>query len=547
MTIKRRELLEGTGLCLASLLVPGVLSGCDEATGPVGCDPADHPIPTGLPEYSYSGPVGPATLFECGVASGDPATDRVILWTRVSPTNTSAPVEVFYEMALDLAFARRVAAGTFTTEASRDFTVKVDPTGLMPSVTYYYRFKSLGVTSPIGRTRTLPSDSVSHLRLGVMSCSSYAHGYFHAYAKMAAREDIDAVIHLGDYIYEYGNGEYGDLRQYDPPTECLTLDDYRRRFRHYRRDENLQKAHQQHPFICVWDDHEIANDTWVEGAENHNSGEGTFGPRRAAAIKAYFEYQPVRPEVEGDVYRAFRFGTLLDLVMLDTRNHGRSLQVQDVKSDTPERTLLGTDQEAWLDAKLAASTAQWVMLGQQVMVAQLSIGGDPTSLFNLDQWDGYGYARERLYSAIESHAAGRTVILTGDIHSSWAADITPTPWDESTYDPTTGRGSLAVEFVTPGVSSPGTTLSPTGEDFFANLVLEGSPHMKLGDFVHRGYIVLDIKPSRIQADWFHLDTVEDPSGAIETFRFAASVDHGKPFLREMHGPTSPKAACELAP
>lgn len=549
MTIRRRELLEGTGIALASLILPTTLIGCDDpADAPDGCDPVDHPLPSDLPVYEYGGPQGPATLFEHGVASGDPATDRVILWTRVSPSDSPASVEVFYEVALDTAFTRRVAAGTTTTSAERDFTVKLDPTGLRPATTYYFRFKALGVTSPTGRTRTAPEGSVAHLRLGMMSCSSYAHGYFHAYASMAERDDLDAVVHLGDYLYEYETDGYGDVRAYDPPHECLTLDDYRRRFRQYRKDIHLQAVHRQHPFICVWDDHEIADDGYDGGAGNHDASEGPYADRREAARRAYFEYQPIRTEFDGAVQRTIRFGELLDLVMLDTRHHGRSKQRENSTPDTADRTVLGFDQEAWLESQLASSTSRWVMLGQQIMVAQFSLAGSPTSTPNLDQWDGYAMARERLFQAIETHAAGRTVILTGDIHSSWAADIAREPWNPEVYDPATGAGALAVEFVTPGVTSPGLSSGSSGDDFFASLVLEGSPHMKLGDFVHRGYVVLDVNRSRIQADWFHLDKVEDPAGATVSFGFAASVEHGRPRIRVMDRATAPKRrSCELAP
>ncbi len=548
MKIKRRTLLKSSGMTAAALSLPAFLSGCDDGSSErTGCDPGSYPLPDDLPEYAHTGPIGPLDLFAHGVASGDPLADRVILWTRVSPP-TDVAVQVFWEMALDPTFERRVLAGTFDTDGSRDHTVKVDAVGLLPGITFYYRFHALGITSPVGRTRTAPTRAVSRLRFAVASCASFAHGYFHGYAKIAERDDLDAVIHLGDYIYEYGVGQYGSVRTYDPPHEIVTLDDYRRRYKLYRADAQLQAAHRQHPFICVWDDHEITNDTWAEGAENHDASEGEFSVRKAAAFQAYLEYMPIRVEVPGAIYRKIAYGGLVDLLMLDTRHHGRSLQLTIGESDSDARTMLGLDQEAWLEARLAESTARWVLLGQQVMVAQFSLDTVNHGPSNLDQWDGYAAARERLLDAIESHALGRTVVLTGDIHSSWAADISRGPWDAATYDAVTGAGSLAVEFVTPGITSPAFDRTATGEDFFGSLVLEACPHMKFGNFVDKGYIVLDVRPDKVQADWFHLDSVVDPAGAVEMVAASVAVLHGEPRLLTMDRPEAPKAAaCELAP
>lgn len=549
MTIRRRTVLKAAGTALAGITLPGWLGGCDDSVAaPGGCDPVDHPLPTDLPEYTYAGTPGPTDLFSHGVVSGDPTASAVILWTRVSPP-TAGSVEVFWDVALDPAFMRRVAQGTTTTDATRDHTVKVDATGLRPATTYYYRFFALGVGSPVGRMRTAPSGAAARLRFAVVSCSSYAHGYFHGYAKLAEQSDLDAIIHLGDYIYEYGTGEYGNVRSYDPDKELLSLDDYRRRYKQYRLDVQLQTAHRQHPFICVWDDHEVADNAWVDGAENHDPlTEGSYAARKAAAKQAYFEYMPIREEVAGEVYRALSYGDLVDLVMLDTRHHGRSKQIGQIQDDDATRTLLGFDQESWLEQTLASSTARWVIVGQQVVVAQFTFDTATHLPSNFDSWDGYALSRARFLDAVEAHAAGRTVVLTGDIHSSWAADICRDPWDTAAYDPVTGAGSIAVEFVTPGITSPGFDPTPSGDDFFGPLVLAACPHMKFGNFVRKGYYLLDVRPDKVQADFHHLSSVTDPTGADDVVATSVATYFGEPHVVTMSGPEAPKAnACAVAP
>lgn len=516
-----------------------VAVGCDDGAKDACNTGANDPLPT-LPSYSYSGTPGPANLFEHGVASGDPLTDRVILWTRVSPTSSS-PVDVWWEMALDTAFERRVAQGTFATDASRDFTVKVDASGLLPGRTYYYRFFALGVQSPIGRTKTAVDGSPSRLRFAVVTCSSYAHGLFHAYRRIAEREDLDAVIHLGDYIYEYGNGDYGSYRTYDPPTEILSLDDYRRRYKHYRKDADLQAIHQQHPFIAVWDDHETANDTYKDGAQNHDEGpEGTFVARKAASLQAYLEYMPIRSPGGEKIFRTLSYGNLVDLICLDTRRYGRDQQLEAVADEVPSRTILGTEQEAWANQQLASSTSVWRVLVQQVMMAPMLLLGAPV---NLDAWDGYPSARGRMIEAIRG-SLGNVVVLTGDIHSSWANDVPGEPLDPSTYDPATGAGSVAVEFVTPSVTSAGLE-GDNGS--IQQLFVDSNPHTKYVDLKQHGYLVLDVRAAKVQADWYYVEDIRSETGGKESHAVSYAVYSGKPSLRKMSGPESPKASCELAP
>lgn len=296
------------------------------ALGPLGCAGAE-------PVY-----------FLHGVASGDPLQDRVILWTRAQPEN-GEPVALSWEVAAEEDFTTIVQAGTATALPEKDFIVKVDAGGLTPGRSYFYRFKAGSHVSPTGRTRTLPEGDVSAYKLAAMSCSHYATGYYNVYKVIAEREDIDIALHLGDYIYEYGMDGYGGAtgkeigRFVEPDKEILTLEDYRARYGHYRLDEDLQALHAAKPMIAVWDDHETANNTWKDGAENHSENEGPFRARAAAALQAYLEWLPIRenPQDSEQIYRAFDIGNLARLIMLDTRRIGRSKQLE-YSTDIPNRS-----------------------------------------------------------------------------------------------------------------------------------------------------------------------------------------------------------------
>lgn len=486
------------------------------------------------PEYEYDGPVGPENLFWHGVASGDPLSTAVMLWTRVSPEG-DGPVEVFWEMAYDPDFTRRVRSGTTSTSGERDFTVKIDADGLHPGTVYFYRFRSLGRASIVGRTRTAPTRRVRSLRFAVLSCSSYASGYFHVYRSVAERTDLDAVFHLGDYIYESGGGS-GD-RRHDPPREILTLADYRTRYAQYRRDPDLQAVHQQHPFIAVWDDHESSNDAYADGAENHDPAtDGDWVARKAASQQAYFEWMPIRQTDDGRIWRSFSFGPLLDIVMLDTRLWGRDAQATPSQSDVindPERTLLGDDQEQWLAETLRGSTAQWRLIGQQVMMAQLLLGGVP---LNADQWDGYAGSRTRFLDVLEGDAVSNVVVLTGDIHTSWANDISRDPRPGGTYDPDTGEGSLAVEFVTPSVTS--SSLSSVTPAIF-ELLSESNPHIRWAELTQKGYVVVDVDDARVQGAWFFVTDIAQPD-YTEAFAVAFSSLDGQNHLIQDDAPAPAK-------
>jgi len=340
--------------------------------------------------------------FEHGVASGDPLKDRVILWTRLTPNDSSARLQVTWQIALDDQFKQIVKTDKVTTAASQDFTVKVDATGLIPDQSYFYRFIFGDKISPVGRTKTLPT-STSKVSFAVCSCSNYPAGYFYVYREMA-KQNVDVIIHLGDYIYEYGATGYateeakelGRTLPADNDKEIIKLDDYRKRYALYRKDLDLQAAHQRHPFIVIWDDHELANDTWREGAENHTEetpqakNEGKFLERKLAALQAYFEWMPIRPvdDQHTKIYRQFDFGSLVQLTMLDTRIIARDEQLDydDYLTATgldtarfqadltnPARTLMGYTQRDWLLGKLQQSTATWNVLGQQILMTKMLV------------------------------------------------------------------------------------------------------------------------------------------------------------------------------
>jgi len=438
--------------------------------------------------------------FYHGVASGDPLPDAVIIWTRIT-LNQTDPVTVNWRMATDTLFADMVASGTATTDSTTDWTVKVDVTGLSPDTWYYYDFEYNGMRSLIGRTRTAPEGGVDHLRFGVVSCQNYENGYYHAYRDMVNRNDIDCILHLGDYIYEYETGGLSigvPERQVEPENETITLSDYRTRYSHYKLDPDLRDAHQQYPFICIWDDHETANNSYSEGAENHTEGaEGLWTERKANGIRANLEWLPVRlpdpaqPERE---YRDFHFGDLADLNMLDTRLYDRDQQGAGTDTD---RSLLGYEQRHWLYDNLSNSTAKWKVIGQQVMMAPLTAFGIPV---NNDQWDGYPAERDSLFDHVVSNNIDNMVVLTGDIHTSWANDL---PGDN--YDPNSGAGSVGVEFV---VTSITTTSSPI--NIGINIIQFANPHMKFIDLSQKGYLILDLTHQKAQSDWYFVSDITQP-------------------------------------
>jgi alkaline phosphatase D len=478
----RRNLLQAASAAAIVAAVP-VLPGCTKKAG--------------------TPPTGP---FRHGVASGDPLPDAVILWTRVTQEPAeggeeipTGPVAVTWEMAKDFTFATLAATGTAIAEAEHDFTVKVDAKGLEAGTTYYYRFRGVGETSAIGRTKTAPR-TATQLRFAVVSCSNYAMGYFHVYASLSERADLDAVIHVGDYIYEYKDGEYGNERRSLPINETVTLADYRARYAQYRTDFDLRELHRQHPFITTWDDHEVADNASKDGAGNHDASEGLYDDRKRAAFRAYAEWMPIRGDLaDGKIWRTLRYGNLADLIILDTRHWGKRNQSgdEDPARFDDDRQILGLDQEAWFFDQLKTSQAQWKIVCQQVLMSPLP------QYLNTDQWDGYPKARDRIYETIEKNAIKDVVVLTGDIHASFANDLARTPTDPATYDPESGKGSLCVELVTPAVTS-----EPPSKPENPVALLAENPWMKHVNLEQHGFVLLDLDATRAQGSFFYVKDVE---------------------------------------
>ena len=546
MKFSRREILKGMG---AAGLTPLLVSGCGSTDG----GPSYPPLPENLPEYSWPGDPGPQDMFADGVASGDPLTDGVIIWTRVNP-GASEPTEVWWEMALDQDFQQRTAQGTVMTDGSRDFTVKVDANGLMWGRNYFYRFAAQGRWSPTGRTRLAPNgNDAGKLRFGVCSCADYSLGYFYGYRHMAERADLDAIVHLGDYYYEYGDDpdDEEQLRSPAPLHETVTLDDYRTRFSQYRRDPDLQELHRQTPFIVVWDDHETANNSWMGGAQNHTppdpdceqpcdpEGEGEWSDRVAAARQAFFEWIPIRDNPGQKLYRTLKYGDLADIIMLDTRIEGREEQLgaRAFRPDEPNLPdqILGLEQQAWLLDQLQSSTAQWKVIGNQVLMSLWKI--TPDTYGNDDQWQGYK-ARNDVVGFLRDNEISNVVVVTGDVHSSWAMDVTI---DDGSYTETTRDAAVAVEFVVPGISSP-SGISQEVAEIFAS-----PPHVRDYEYERRGYLILDLQPDKAQSDWFLLDGVGEGEGNQSLWASWAVMD-GQSSLVEMNGPeTDNDDAPDLAP
>ena len=342
---------------------------------------------------SACGGDAPQAEFNFGVASGDPLADKVILWTHAKFPSSDAAVALTYQVATDAAFTQVVSSGLVTATTSTGFTAKVDASGLTAGTAYFYRFSQDANHSPVGRTRTLPQTADS-LKFAVMSCTNFPAGFFNVYAEVA-KSDAEFALHLGDYIYEYAANGYASYaaaalgRVSLPANELLTLADYRARHAQYKGDPDSKNLHGLKPMIAIWDDHEIANDAFKDGAENHTPAtEGAWADRKSAALQAYHEWMPIRTGADkAKIYRSFNFGNLVSLHMLDTRLIGRDEQIDiaDLAGangaaarntalaafSSPTRQLLGTEQMQWLQGQLMASTARWQVLGQQVLMGRM--------------------------------------------------------------------------------------------------------------------------------------------------------------------------------
>jgi alkaline phosphatase D len=506
-------------------------------------------------------------VFQHGVASGDPLPDAVVLWTRVTPTPDATPgsgrgpkVRVGWEVATDRRFRRVVRRGRFVTSAGRDHTVKLDARGLEPERWYWFRFTALGRTSPVGRTRTAPAADATpaNLRLGFASCSNWPAGLFAAYRGLAERSDLHAIVHLGDYLYESGSS---DVRAHEPDREIVTLADYRQRHGQYKTDPDLQAAHASAPWIVTWDDHEVTNDSWAEGAENHDAAEGDYAKRRARAHRAYDEWMPCRMDGTARLddgtrlYRRLRFGTLAELSMLDLRTY-RDEQISQVGTDTgvddPGRTITGEEQMGWLLEGLQQDRAQWKLVGTSVMFSPLKVAALPRDVVaavntlapllpqdgvyaNADQWDGYTADRRTVVDHLVSQGVQDTVFLTGDIHSAWAIDV---PTDVGSYPLSPSAG---VEFVCTSVTSGnlkdalGTPSRSPVNLAAEQAILLANPHIKYLNFDDHGFSVLDVTAERAQCDFFVIGSRTDPDTPITWTRSFATAA-GASSVQEVDAP-----------
>jgi len=513
--------------------------------------------------------------FLYGVASGDPLADKVILWTHAKVSGLDTSLTLRYQVATDAAFTQIISQGDVEAKLETGFTAKVDATGLTAGTSYFYRFVYGNTVSPVGRTRTLPT-TASSLKLAVLSCSNYPAGFFNVYSEVAA-SDADFALHLGDYIYEYAATGYASStaatlgRVSAPSNELVTLADYRTRHAQYKSDPDSKNLQALKPMIAIWDDHETANDAYKDGAENHTPAtEGAWTARKAAALQAYHEWMPIRTGADkAKIYRSFNFGSLVSLHMLDTRLIGRDKQIEIAELaglagatarnlalaeyTSATRQMLGTDQLTWLTAQMAASTATWQVLGQQVLMARMEFPSsvlaalntsdtsaaaqaagqqaiqayltakatpaanrtndqnnllntslNPKLGYNLDAWDGYLVARETLLLTARQ-LQKRLVVLAGDTHNAWHSDLTLM----GLTNPALAGTKVGEEFATSSVSSPGleeylVTLQPAQIKAIFEGVVDDLNWM---DASKRGYLKMTFTPTQAKGEWIFVSTI----------------------------------------
>lgn len=563
--ISRRELIQKSLFGFGALSLPVAFTGCN--------DGSDDESAEAQADFLH------------GVASGDPLQDKVILWTRLTPVDFNARLKVTWEIATDNQFKQNLKTGMVETTKTDDFTVKVDAAGLQANTIYYYRFRFGNKISSVGQTKTLPI-STNKVTFAVCSCSNYPAGYFYVYREMA-KQNVDVIIHLGDYIYEYGADGYaaedaaklGRTLPTDNNKEIIKLDDYRKRYALYRQDKDLQAAHQRHPFIVIWDDHELANDTWRDGAENHQSDEGSFSDRKLAALQAYFEWMPIRPVTSTDhlnIYRQFNFGSLVELTMLDTRIIARDKQLeyadymtaaglnaQKFQADLtdPKRTLMGYTQRDWLVDKLKQSTATWNVIGQQVLMSkmwipaelllslgQITSGGASaetlakmnaqitelvTLKLRLEQGDPTLTAQEKTrvttvvpynLDAWDGYYAERETVYENLASLNKKVIVlagdTHNAWASYLYSQ---KGQyVGVELATSSVSSPGLEkyLSiPIAQlqqfEFAFTTLIDELAYCNLNQ---RGYLLVTLDQAHVQSDWIFVDSIKNAEYKVDTSR-----------------------------
>ncbi|GGF27569.1 alkaline phosphatase D [Halobacillus andaensis] len=464
--------------------------------------------------------------FTLGVASGDPLSDSVILWTRLAidplhgggmPNRT---ISVRWEIAKDENFRQLVQRGTEMASPELAHSVHVDANGLESDTSYFFRFKVGQDYSPVGKTKTLPASgaSVSSLSFAFASCQQYEHGYYTAYKHMA-KEDLDLVFHLGDYIYEYGPDEYvastGNVRTHKGP-EIRSLEDYRNRHAQYRTDKDLQSAHAAFPWIVTWDDHEVENNYANDIPEKDQSVE-EFVKRRIAAYQAYYEHMPLRQSsmpngADMQLYRHFSYGDLANFYVLDTRQYrsdqanGDQSSPQTHESLDPSRTLLGDQQEQWLLDHLDQSHSHWNVLAQQIFFAKRNYGPSPEEpLYSMDGWDGYIPARQRIIDFANEKDMDNLIVLTGDVHANWSSNLL------ADFDDLTSR-ILGAEFVGTSITSGGNGADKRAD---TDRILKQNEHIQFFND-YRGYVRCEVTSTSWKTDYRVLPFVSQPGADVST-------------------------------
>lgn len=531
------------------------------ATGALACSPQNSSS-YNAQEKNYYG------SFLHGVASGDPKSDKVIIWTRITPENPHlGQLNVKWELSENENFELISKSGFFSTQIARDFTVKIDVKNLEADREYYYRFHFNNNTSPVGKTKTLPEHSVEKVNFAIVSCSNWEHGYFNVYDHISRQEHYDAVIHLGDYYYEYGAGEYEGAsetnlnRIHSPKHEIITLDDYRLRHAQYRSDNSLQLLTQKLPLIAIWDDHETSNDSWKSGADNHDLNEGSWTERTHAALRAYYEWMPVREpklgQLKSDIFRSFDWGNLLTLITVETRLTARAepLVMEDhfekitspggadsFKSDIlndPSREMFGQNQSRFIIDELKKSKSSgttWRVIANQVIMGRLLTADlepyiDEGSLSIIekdwkgvrksiqlskyklpvypDSWDGYPHAREQFYKELINEGIKDIIVLTGDAHEFWINDLT-----------SKNNEKIGIECVTTSVSSK-TMTAYLGENTsdYSLLLTQANPDARYYNALHNGYIDFSLSHENGKVKMMGVSTVK--SQKYEAFEVAS--------------------------
>jgi len=584
----RREFIKVSGAVASTILI---------STGLVACGSNSDNNAT---SDATNQPTTLRIAFNHGVASGDPLTTSVIIWTRVTHLEAlQSDIQVAFEVATDKTFANLVHNGIYTSNQASDFTVKVDAQNLQAGTTYYYRFSSNGVTSPIGKTKTLPIDNPEQIKMALFTCANYPNGYFNVYTEAAKIEDLDVTLHLGDYIYEYGMYENDDFDAKVPAyatskaieigrelpqdnnKELLCLEDYRKRYALYHTDSGTQAIHAAAPMIVIWDDHEVANDTYKEGAQNHDESEGSFTQRTHDALQAYFEWLPIRTiKDKKAIYRRFDFGGLVSLYMLETRLFGRDKQLsyssyfdaqgnfdaQTFQSDigSPKRTMLGTTQLEWLQQQMATSNATWQLLGQQVLMGKMYLPSE--LLMVISQLEGAtGETKTALLTQLNTLLGELVTIKTrmlqqdATLTQEEIARVTTVlpynldAWDgyfmerETIFGTAKALGKklvvvagdthnawannlrdykgevVGVEFATPSVTSPGLEEYAGLSDVMMAAQFEGAIDLLIDDLKYlnaydRGFMTLTFDATQVSANWYYVNSCDSTEYSLNTHR-----------------------------